>query len=173
MNTKQILSAMKIVSWIIFIGLCIKAGAIIISFCITLFVNAEGASDLYLGLDLSTLYETNKRYFINLTSFIITIDLLKAYLFYLVVKIFTKMNLNKPFSNSLASLITKISYVSFSMGLIAIIASAYNKWLMHKGMTSQLNWESSSYLFMAGIIFIIAVHFKRGIELQTENELTI
>ncbi len=44
---------------------------------------------------------------------------------------------------------------------------------MHRGVVTELHWESAGYLFMAGIIFIIALLFERGIEIQSENELTI
>ncbi len=37
----------------------------------------------------------------------------------------------------------------------------------------ELDCGSSEFLFMAGIIFIIALIFKRGVEIQSENELTI
>ena len=173
METKEIFNAMKVVSWIIFIGLSIEAGAIIISFFVSLFINSEGANNLYLGLDLSNLYEVNRWYFITITSFLIASALLKAYLFYLVIKIFTEINFDHPFNKNITSLIAKISHISFGIGIVGVIAGAYNKWLMHRGFTDQLNWETAAYLFMAGIIYIIALLFKRAIEIQSENELTI
>ena len=173
MKTKQILKVMKILSWIIFIGLCIKAGAIIISFFVSLFVNEVASKDLYLGLDLSEIYNSGIWQYVNVVSFIISIAILKAYLFYLVIKIFLKMNLEYPFSVAVAHLISKISYVLLSIGIIAIIANSYAKRLLNRGLSFRLNFESSEFLFMAGIIFIIALIFKRGIEIQQENNLTI
>jgi hypothetical protein len=32
---------------------------------------------------------------------------------------------------------------------------------------------TGEFLFLAGIVFVIAQIFKRGIEIQTENELTV
>ena len=74
MKTKQVLGVMKIMSWIIFIGLCIKAGAFIISFGVSLFVNNEAAKDLYLGLDLSGLYNTNSWYYILMVSLVLILS---------------------------------------------------------------------------------------------------
>ena len=173
MKTKQILDVMKVLAWIIFIGLCIKTGAILITSFISLFINPEAAQNLYLGLDLSELYTSNIWYYVNILSFIIVLSGLKAYLFYLVVKIFFKMNLERPFSSIMISLIQKISHIALGIGVVAIIAQNYSTWLLHRGLPVSENWGGKEFLFLAGIIFIIGLVFKRGIEIQSENELTI
>ncbi|MGB6269286.1 MAG: DUF2975 domain-containing protein [Olleya sp.] len=173
MKTKQILDIMKIVSWIIFIGLCIKAGALIISFFVSLLVNPEAASNLYLGLNLSEIYNSNKTYYIITVLYIISIAALKAYLFYWVIKIFLKINLEQPFSLAVGRLINTISYIALSIGLTNLFANAYAEWLVNKGINYRLTFESSEFLFLAGILFVIGLLFKRGIEMQQENELTI
>lgn len=173
MKTDQILGFMKLVSWIIFIGLCIETGAILISTLICLFVNPEAATNVYLGSDLSGLYRTNQSYFLNIMSLTIALSAIKAYLFYLVVRIFSKINLDNPFSETTAALIARISHIALGLGLISILAQSYAKWLMHRGIQVEQFWGSSEFLFMAGIIFIIAQVFKRGIEIQSENDLTI
>jgi len=173
MKTTQILNIMKVVTWIIFTGLRIKAGAIIISFFISLFGNEAASKNLYLDLNLSEVYNHGIWEYVNVLSFIISIALLKAYLFYLVIKFFSKINLETPFNLVVMKLIEKISYICFSIGLIASIANKYTKWLLNKGISFRLTFESSEFLFMAGIIFVIALLFKRGIEIQKENDLTI
>ncbi|MBG6132016.1 ABC-type multidrug transport system fused ATPase/permease subunit [Aquimarina sp. EL_43] len=173
METKQVLNAMKIISWVIFIGLCIKLGAILISSTISLFVNEEAAENLYLGLDLSNLYSFSIQYYIMLLSLIISILAFKVYMFYLVIKIFSKIDFDKPFTPAVAHLISSISYVSLWIGLLAYFATRYSKRLLKKGVVFEYDFGSSEFLFMAGIIFIIALIFKRGIEIQSENELTI
>ena len=173
MKTKQILNLMKVLSWITFIGLCIKTGALLITFCISLFINPEAAQNLYLGLDLSEIYNSNIWYYVNTLSFVIVLSGLKAYLFYLVIKIFLKINMDQPFNLLMISLIRKISHVALSIGVIAMIAQRYSTWLLHKGLMIPEEWGSEEFLFLAGIIFIIGLVFKRGIEIQSENELTI
>ncbi len=42
-QTSSILKTMNVILWIIFIGLCIKTGALLFSFFVSLFINAEGA----------------------------------------------------------------------------------------------------------------------------------
>ncbi len=173
MKTKQILGLMNIISWITFIGSCIKTGAIIISFLIVLFISPGAAQNHYLGLDLSELYKSNIWYFVSTMSFVIMLSGLKAYIFYLVVRIFLKVDFDHPFSAIAISLISKISHVALEIGVVALVAQNYSKWLLHRGVLVEQNWGSWDYLFLAGIIFIIALVFKRGIEIQVENELTI
>ncbi|WP_181308195.1 DUF2975 domain-containing protein [Rufibacter sp. XAAS-G3-1] len=172
-KTKLILTVLNIISWVVFIGLCMKTGAIVISFFVSLFVNPEGARDLYLGLDLHDLYSFSLRHYVGVVSLVVFLSGLKAYLAYLVVKIFSKFDYANPFNSTNAALISQISHIALGTGVLAVIASSYSKVLLKSGIALPLHWESSEFLFLAGIIFIIAQVFKRGIELQTENELTV
>lgn len=168
-----ILKTVHILFWIVFIGLCMKAGAILISFIISLFVNASGAQNLYLGLDLSELYVVNKPYYIAIVLLLITLTVLKSLIAYFAVKFFLKFNLVKPFSKEFASLFIKISYISLGTGILAIIANEFSNWILNQGVNIPINWAGSEILFFAGIIYLLALIFKKGIEVQNENELTI
>jgi large-conductance mechanosensitive channel len=171
-NTSQLLSIMKIIFWIVFIGLLIQAGALLTTYTMSLF-NPEVSKDLYLGLDLSALQEWSTYQYTNHISFLVGFLLIKAYIAFLVIKIFSKMDLRNPFTEAVSVQLSKISYVAVTAGLLAYIAQGHTKWLVKSGMDLSENWGSGAFLFLAGIIFIIAQIFKRGIELQTENELTI
>jgi hypothetical protein len=102
---------------------------------------------------------------------------LKAYMFYVVVKIFLKINFVHPFGTKVGSLIAKISYVALAIGILALIATEYSDWFNKKGILlptlPPYVLGSSEFIFFAGIIFIISLVFKRGIEIQSENELTV
>lgn len=168
-----ILKTVHILFWIVFIGLCMKAGAILISFIISLFVNAAGAQNLYLGLDLSELYVVNKPYYIVIVLLLIILTVLKSLIAYFAVKFFLKFNLAKPFSKEFASLFIKISYISLGTGILAIIANEFSSWILNHGVNIPINWAGSEILFFAGIIYLLALIFKKGIEMQNEKELTI
>lgn len=176
-KTKNILSIMHVIMWIVFIGTCIKTGAILYSFFVSLVINAIAAKDLHLGLNLSELYQYNSSHYIGMVSFVICLYALRAYITYLVIKIFLKINLVNPFSNDVASLIKKISGVAFLIGILTIVANSYSNWLMKREIPLNNLHEylqgKAEFLFMAGIVFIIAQVFKRGIEIQSENELTV
>ncbi len=168
-----VLKIMNILFWIAFIGLCIKTGALLISFIVSLLVNPEGAHDLYLGLSLFDLYAYSKYHYIFTASFFIVLNGLKAYIAYYVIKIFMKFNLSKPFSSKLADLFLKISHIALGTGILAIISSNYAKWIMKKGIAVPIDWGGSEILLFAGVIYLFALVFKKGAALQNENDLTV
>lgn len=172
-TNSTMLKVMNVVFWIIFIGLCIKTGAILFSAIVSLFINPEGSRNLYLNLNLFDLYSFSKLHYIQTVSFMLSINGFKAYMSYLVIKIFMGLDLNKPFSSNLVNLFSKISYVAIGTGVLALIATAHSKWLLNKGITVSIDWGSSEILFFAGVIYILYLLFKKAYELQTENDLTV
>jgi hypothetical protein len=171
-----ILKVLNVVSWVIFIGLCIEAGALIFNFILTLF-NPVASHDIYKGLNLSEMYENKFPHFIGLMSFVVGLSILKAYLFYFVVRIFMKLNLVKPFTADIARLIEKISYEAFAVAAVSIIAHQYTKRLIQSGYDVghlEKYWnDTAAFLMMGAIIFVISQIFNKGIELQNENDLTV
>ena len=171
-----ILKALNVVSWIIFVGLCIEAGALIFNFALTLF-KPIATHNIYNGLNLSEIYENQFAHFIGVLSFVVVLSLLKAYLFYLVVKIFMKLNLVKPFDVEIAKLIEKISFEAFAIAIVSIVAHQYTKMLIQSGYEVshvEKYWnDTAAFLMMAAIIFVISQIFKKCIELQNENDLTV
>jgi hypothetical protein len=176
-TTKQILKVMHIISWIIFIGLCIQTGVILYSFFVSLFINPVAAKNLDSGLNLSNIYRYDKGHYISLVSFFIVLSALKAYTFYFIIKVFLKINLVHPFSTEVSQLITRISYFALGIGLIGMVANPYSEWLVKKGIElpnlQKYLGGTGEFLFLAAVIFVVAQVFKRGIEIQTENELTV
>ena len=110
-------------------------------------------------------------------SFILVISILKAVLFYEVIVLVSKIDLSKPFNSFVSRQISQISYYTLSIGLLSFIARQSAKNLLHHGfVTDNLNqfWEDSeAFILMAAIVYIIATIFKKGIELQNENDLTV
>jgi hypothetical protein len=171
-----ILKVLNVVSWIIFLGLCVEAGALVFNFILTLF-RPIATHDIYKGLNLSEMYENKFVHFIGMMSFVVVLSILKAYLFYLVVKIFMKLNLVKPFNVEIAKLIEKISFEAFAIAIVSIIAHQYTKRLIQAGYEVshvEKYWDdTTAFLMMAAIIFVISQIFSKGIELQNENDLTV
>ncbi len=180
-TTHQILKVLEILSWIIFIGLCIEAGGIAVNTFITLAINPSGAINFWEGADyLSSLYNYDYGHFFVITFTMIIIAVLKAIMFYLIVKMFTskKLNLSQPFSLDLRRFILKIAYLALAIGLFSYYGYQYSAWLTKQGLkTADLQSlhiaGADVWLFMAVILFVIVQIVKRGIEIQDENELTI
>jgi len=165
-----------VVAWLIFVGLCIEAGGLIVNFFFSLY-KPEFVQNLYQKLDLSGMYKNSRPAFFGIYSFILIIAILKACLFYIVINLMHKMNLAKPFSPFVAKQISLISYYTLSIGLLSYIARQLTKSLLHHGFVpDNLNkfWaDSQAFILMGAIIYIIATIFKKGVDIQNENDLTV
>ena len=165
-----------IVAWLIFVGLSIEAGGLIVNFFFSLF-KPEFVQNLYQKFDLTVMYKDSRLAFFGIYSFILTISILKAFLFYIVIRLMQKMDLSKPFSTFVATQIKLISYYTISIGLLSSIASQLARYLMHHDfVTDNLNrfWtDGQAFILMGAVIYIIATIFKKGVDIQDENDLTV
>jgi hypothetical protein len=171
-----IFKALTVIAWVIFVALCIEACALLVNFIYSLY-NPVVLKNLYQKLDLSEMYNRSTAAYYSIYTFILVIAFLKAGLFYDVIKLVSKLDLNRPFSSFVSKQISSISYTTFAIGLISIVARQTANNLSHKGFdVNRLNdfWvDSQAYILMAGVIYAIATIFKRGIEIQNENDSTI
>jgi len=179
-RTKQILKILQVLSWIIFIGVCIEAGGSIFSAFYTLVINPANARTFWEGNDLSGLYQYDPGHFFAETLLISIASVMKACIFYLIIKILhdKKLSMSQPFSEEVRLFIIKVSYLAFGIGLFTGFGVKYTEWLVKQGVhmpdTQHLRLGGADvWLFMAVTLFVIAQIFKRGIEIQTENELTV
>lgn len=164
------------VAWLIFVGLSIEAGGLIVNFFFSLY-QPEFVGNLYQKLDLTTMYTSSKLAFYGIYGFILTIAILKANLFYTVIRLMHKMNLSKPFDTFVAKQISNISYYTLLIGLISFIGRQLTRKISHHGFVpenlSQFWADSQAFIIMGAVIHIIAIIFKRGVEIQNENDLTV
>ncbi len=171
-----VFKGLHIVAWVIFVGLSIEAGALIVNFIFSLF-KPEIVHNLYQKLDLSQMYNLNKWVFYGVYGFILAIAILKAHLFYIVILLIRKLNLLKPFNNDVADRIKSISYYTLSIGLISYMAQEITKKLPHYGFEidalNQFWADSQAWILMAAVIYVIATIFSRGVEIQNEIDLTV
>jgi uncharacterized membrane protein len=168
--------ALYVVAWLIFVGLCIEAGGLLVNFFFTLY-KPEVVQNLYQKLDLTRMYKESGLAFFGIYSFILIIAILKACLFYTVIRLMHKMDLSKPFNSFVATQISNISYYTLSIGLLSYIARQLTKTLMHHGFVpdnlNQFWTDSQAFILMGAVIYIIAVIFKKGVDIQIENDLTV
>jgi hypothetical protein len=176
-KSNSILTIMNVLVWIAFIGLCIKAGAILFTFFMSLFITPAAAGNLYSGLDLSDLMNVDEGKYMTLVSLILAIWVLQAYLFYCIIRIIKVGNLANPFSEAVYNLIVRVSYVALGIGILAHTAQAFTSHLVKRGVELRTAYEyvggGPEFLFLAGTVYVIALVFKRGLEIQSEHELTV
>ncbi|WP_162419368.1 DUF2975 domain-containing protein [Cyclobacterium roseum] len=175
-ETQPVLMLLTIVIWSIFIGLCIKGGTLLFTSLYSLF-NPEVAQNLYQGLNLSVAREWHLGYYLGAVSLLLGILVAKAYIFFLVILVFLTIDLVHPFSKEVSVLISRIGKVTVEVGVLIIIASGYFHWLssqtLHSPAPSGFLGGAFEYLIMGAVIYAIALVFKRGVEIQTDNDLTV
>ncbi|MCA0446281.1 MAG: DUF2975 domain-containing protein [Bacteroidetes bacterium] len=175
-NNSFVFITLSVVAWIIFAGLCVEAGGLVVNFIFSLY-KPEFVQNLYQKLDLSEMYAQSKWAFFSIYSFILVISILKAYLFYIVSMLVTSLDMSKPFNSFVSKQITQISYFTLSIGLLSYLARQTAEKLQHQGyeidQLAQFWVDSQAFILMAAIVYVIASIFKKGLEIQNENDLTV
>jgi hypothetical protein len=167
-NKSEILfNVMKVFAWIAFIGLSIEVGSIIFSFVFSLI--------FYKPIDLGDLYSKSQIHYNGFCILVIIIYGLKAHLAYLLIRIFDALVLINPFQEKVVNLISKLGDTALYTGLTAIFTNLYATQYLNKmyDIAIPIRFEVSEFFFLAGIIFVLSKIFKRGVEIQSENELTV
>ena len=181
-RTDFVFKVQNVLSWIIFIGLCVESGSLIVNAINSILFNPIAASRFLNGVNLYDLYKFNQSHFITFVSLLIIVSVLKSILFYLIVSLFhkKKLNLTSPFNEVLGQYIFKLAYVVLGIGIFTYWGNSFSNWLKIISNAAilpeaqNIKFEGAGiWLFMGNILIIVALIFKRGIELQSENDLTV
>ena len=179
-TTSHMLKVFHLFFWIIFVGLCIDAGGFLSNAVYVSTINPAYAKHFWLNNDFSVLYAFDKGHFLVQTMLISIVAIMKAIMFYMIVKLLydKKLNLARPFNKEVRHFISLLSYLSLGIGLFAYAGVNYAERLMKQGVImpgieSLKLGGADVWLFMGIILLVIAQIFKKGIEIQTENELTV
>jgi len=171
-----IFNCLRVIVWMIFIGLSIEAGGYLTNFIFSIY-KPEFIPNLYQKMDLMSIYSVSKSAFYGVYSFILVMCILKAYLFYIVIMLTMKMDLKKPFSAYVSDQIFKITYFTLAIGMLGLVATQFVRHLAKRGMNTDVLdnfWvDSEAFFFMGAVVYIIGTIFKKGLEIQNENDLTV
>lgn len=176
------LKGLQVLAWVLFIGLCVEAGGIIVNAIISLFFHPEASSLFWGGLNLYGLYLFNQSHFVTLVILLSLVAVLKSILFYLIVDLFhqKKVDFAFPFNEMLGKYLFNLSYLAFGIGLFSYWGSQFAKKILLESnyvlanSLQDLNLQGADiWIFMGFILIIFALIFKKGLEIQKENELTI
>ena len=88
-----------------------------------------------------------------------------------------RMDRLKPFNSFVSRKISLISYFTLSIGALSYIARHLVNNLRHHGFVpnniNQFWVDSEAFILMGAVIYIIATIFKKGVDIQNENDLTV
>jgi hypothetical protein len=160
--------------WLSFIGYTIYAVNYLFHFIYSL-INPGIVKDWNLWIDLTDVYESNLGIYSLIMVLLIVGYGLKTYLFYTVTSIFKKLNFVKPFNQEIAPLLIRLCYLSFVIWILSVLSViTINIVGIEEFNLNDVikRWQGDgSYLIMASIIYIMYLIFKRGVEIQNQNEL--
>jgi hypothetical protein len=178
-SARQVWNVLLVLSWIIFAGICIEAGSFLVNAFFAL-ANPGLVNRLWQQVDLSALFNYDHGHFFVITLIMGIVAVMKALMFFLIIKTLHNKDLNfaQPFNTKIRRFIFCLSYLALGIGFFSSYGVHYSEWLVGQGVhmpdTQYLRLGGADvWLFMAVILFIIAQIFKRGIEIQSEHELTI
>jgi hypothetical protein len=179
-HSNLILKILHIVAWIIFIGLCIQAGGFLFNSIFILFINPEGAHKLWTGVDLSGLLAFDQSHFVTISSLMIIVAVLKALLFYFILKILhdKKLDLQDPFQQGIERFFFLTSYTAFGIGIFSLWGMRTSDWLETQQVQMpslfRMGLDGMDAWFLVGVIlYVFAQIFKKGVEIKNENDLTV
>jgi hypothetical protein len=172
-----LLNIIHVLAWIAALGLCVKAGSILASYTVSLYINEEATRNLYLGLDLSAIREKGPFEYGFMVWSIVLIIAAEALLFFTVIKIFQKINMAQPFHGTIRKLIERMAWICLFVGIFSMQAAGFAERYVAKGSSlpelARHVGHGDVFLFFAGILYFISLVYAKGIELQQENELTV
>ena len=171
MKSKKVLNFLYYLSWIVFIGLCVKTGTLIVSYFIS--INRPEISGYLFGeINLSEYYNYSFYQYSLILLYKIIVYALEAYIALQIILLIEKLNLKKPFTEGVSSIMKKISSVMLFLWIAVVIHNIHMTYIA-KANDFIIDTFSTDFIFLAGIIFIFAQIINKGIELQQENDLTI
>lgn len=178
-GSKTIIQVLHVLSWIIFIGLCIEAGGIIFNSVYAL-NKPIVAENFWNNTNLSVLYAHDKGHFMVQTFLMSIVAIVKALIFYLIIKLFNdkKFSIAQPFSEGVTKVVFNIAWLCLGAGFFSKYGLGYATWLEKQGVAmpdiENMRLDGADvWIFMAVALFVVGQVFKRGMELQTESELTV
>ncbi len=169
----RLVKTMNFLTWIVYIGLLIKAGTYLFEYLMVIFVPGFNTEELsWHNINFPELYEFSFIHYSVVVFFMIIITGVKAYAVSEVTDLLKEKTLSAPFRPYVAGILMRICYALCAVGIIALLHNLHNNWLRAHNAGLK-GWDDADWLYAAGLVYIIASVFKRGIVLQTENDLTV
>jgi len=171
-NTDIILKVMHVVAWIAFIGLMVKAGSFLFGYGFSI-IKPLAAKTIGLEYNFYSLYQHD---FVEYSIIVLSLAIFegfRAYTAYLVVVALSKIKLTSPFTPEVSKILEKIAYFILLAWILAVLCNARVHYVAKSVTGLEHKLIPQDFILMAGIVFVFSQIFKKGVEIQTENDLTI
>ena len=174
MKTKTILAVLQILAFLGGIGYSIQCGSQILSL-VASFINPDWAKRVYEAhAELFILRDQHIYAYVFAMLIVIAVPAAKALIWYQLANLLLKLKIETPFSLTVANRLQTVSYLLVGIWALSVIGKLYLDWLS-KTMATPLTGISigDESFFIAGIAYVFSQIFRRGVEIQDENQLTV
>jgi hypothetical protein len=174
-KTETILTVSKILAFLGVIGYSILWASQLTTL-VASFINPDWAKRTYeVDLNIFSIREKSTTFYVYAMCLTIAVSALKAIVWWVIFDLLSKLKLQTPFSMVVEKKLERIAYLLLAVWIFSsIFWKTYTYYLnAATGIKLPANNTGDEYLFLAGIIYIISQVFKRGIEIQEENDLTV
>lgn len=180
-DTNFVLRSLEIIFWIVFGGLIITLLILLVLFASVLFgFNLGPVNNVKFTLPgfsgtFSEFLEMGLIEVLIIFALLIIFWSLEAVLIRKVISALNKVDVNHPFSAKISSLIHQITSLALVLGVASFLFDVIFQAIIlgEVSLNVEIGGDDFSFLILAGIIYVIGKIYKKGVDLQNENELTI
>ena len=174
-KTEKFLMVLKILAFMGGIKYSIDCGSQLTSF-VASFINPDWAKRTYeVNLNIFSIREHSISFYAYAMCLTIAVSVLKAFIWYVIFNLLLKLKLQTPFSMEVEKKLERIAFLLLGVWFVSSVFWKIYIYYLSKTTGIQLltNNIGDEYFFIAGILYIVSQIFKRGIEIQEENQLTV
>ncbi len=171
-KTQTILVVMNVLAWLTFIGLMIEACGILVAYGVGA-AKPSIASKMYKASDWNNLREFDFWYYTAIITLKAAILIIEAFTAYMVIKVLSTIKITNPFTMDVAKRLEGIAYMLILAWVAVLLYNGQVKWLSKQVAGLQEQLLSADFIIFAGLVYVISQIFKKGVEIQSENELTV
>ncbi|MCE3077174.1 DUF2975 domain-containing protein [Chryseobacterium gwangjuense] len=180
LNSNLILEILKIFFWIFTAILCIAIFVLVCIFFSTVFgINIGSLEEIKINVDffngkIKDIQSLGKLKSVFILAYSIILGILQLIFFLTVIKILKRLKSDNTFSMETYFLISKIAKLALLIGSVSFLINVINELITGNiSISADLNSKNFQFFLVAGVIYIIAQVYKRAVDLQAENDLTI
>lgn len=163
---------MTLLFWIAFIGACILIGTIIIAYLVAIIGHKDHLQ--LMDNDFTPLLQYSQIAMLLFILLLLTYWTMVAIVIYNIILLFSLLKLSDPFHEQLSVRLIKIARMSLWSACLAFGLYVFCLILKNKNIVLDKDpYDYQSTLFIAGVMYLIALIFQKGEALQSENELTV
>src|ERR1700683_4049436 len=146
-KTEFLLRIMNVLAWIVFIGMVVIAGSVIISYSVSI-GNPQAAKDLYKGMNLYAYRQQSFANYTFLVGYKVILNIMQAYIAFLMTRLLSTINIAKPFNADVVKLMKKISYSILCVWIVAVVHNIHIA-ILEKSYGLAATYISSDSIFLA------------------------